>query len=231
MCLKLSMGERCFILNNIGKYMLPFLLGLMSASLRVNEFTWTSVFSEVQLQYPRVSHQTMRTCFAQIHLPDPTTRSYPDYGMVAQTKDGQILSLAWHFTTWMRIQFFLPKKCEKTIRYLQRDLQRSTNHCQPPEDMPLATLDRRTRQWKGLVGQLGCTWTCLDFMQHSILRKTDWSKASSFVGGKQASVPVHGHRLVVEVAVNPGVARGRSVHFWQQVRTPADEFCPPQINS
>ena len=90
----------------------------MSASLRVNEFTSrTSVFSEVQLQYPRVSHRPMSPCGHVLHkftFLTPPSRSYPDYGMVAQTKDGQILSLAWHFTTWMRIQFFLPKKCEKT---------------------------------------------------------------------------------------------------------------------
>ena len=39
----------------------------MSASLRVNEFTWTSVFSEVQLQYPRVSHQPMSPCEHILH--------------------------------------------------------------------------------------------------------------------------------------------------------------------
>ena len=84
--------------------------------------------------------------------------SYPDYGMVAQTEDSKILSLTWHLTTWMRF-LFAQKKLLNWEKYQERDLQRSTSHCWPPEDLPSAILDRQTWQWKELFGQLGWTWT------------------------------------------------------------------------
>ena len=52
---------------------------------------------------------------------------------------------------------------KKTKSYQQRDLQRSTSHCWPPEDLPSAILDRQMWRWKELSGQLRWTWTWKGF--------------------------------------------------------------------
>ena len=96
--------------------MLPFLsCRLPSGSMNLLQgplYSWKFSCNILEYRTSQWAHANM-FCTNSPSWPPPS-RSYPDYGMVAQTKDGQILSLAWHFTTWMRIQFFLPKKCEKT---------------------------------------------------------------------------------------------------------------------
>ena len=100
------------------------LRGLLSGPIHL---LWPPFFSKVL--YPGVSHQWVSTYFHVLlkftFLTPPTTPSYPDYGMVAQAKDGQILSRAWLFTIWMRIKSifklhnFLLNTCKEICREVQ----------------------------------------------------------------------------------------------------------------